>query len=223
MALLHQIWTHTPDMQALCDTTLPSLYSLLSHDSSPPAHPAILHSTLSSLSCFRNTECSTNLEPFPRPPDALLHMSRVPASEPTSLSSLPRFHVFLLIFETPNLALSYPWFLSTTSAFSLQTCWALVPLILCVTHCLRQSWGINCLSAVTLLVDWQKKSLISLPWLRSLQLKGCLGGIYMKPTKSYQWHLHDYFLVILSLPATSMLPRGRHACFSWGRQKSLSS
>ena len=42
-------------MKALCDTTLPSLSSLLSHDSSPPAHPAILHSTLSSLSCFRNT------------------------------------------------------------------------------------------------------------------------------------------------------------------------
>ena len=161
------------------------------------------------------------MEPFPRPPDVLIHISRVPASEPISLSSLPWFHVFLLICEIPTLGLSYPWFLSMTSASSLQTSWALVPLS-CATHCLKQSWVINGLSAVIRLVDWQK-SLISLPWLCSLQLKGRLGGIYMKPTKRYQCHLHDYFPVNLSLPTTSMLPQGRHACFSWGREKSLCS
>lgn len=119
---------------------------------------------------------------FPQVPRCPTPPVRVPASEPISLSSLAWFHVFLLISETVNLALSYPWFLSVASAFSLQTSQAPVPLFLCAPHCLEQSWVSNQLSLSSNPSCWLTEKVPDISTLASLPPTQGLFGWYLHKT-----------------------------------------
>lgn len=96
-----------PDIKALCDLALPSLSSLWSHYSLPPP-PTILHITLSNRCCFRGSaNVLLNQTTFPRSPDIPGHLSGFLTQSLPLSQSPPQFHIFLLISETLNLALSY--------------------------------------------------------------------------------------------------------------------